>query len=985
MRLDFYSRDLASEFAQDILRQSKEVYSVSVPNLKPATIREAFGANAATGSMGKLELKFDEERETPAICGLVKGEGSDCLWANVPPVAAPFKKRNRLERLTFATQVLLCGGELSQIPCCSVIREMARGMSDRGDWERSPFYITMLDNRFDFDEYRDKVESDEMLAVVSKNFAYAYLTDITRYGEAGVDEVQKYYITRELERLGRTLDHWTEFRPSPGTNTHRFTTNLIIKSINEILDGLVGKKDIPFLNPVELPRDMISMQATSHEGDLLREYSIGDIEKTKDLLTVSDAAAAMYMYLDNALLILKNVHRTSLAKSVPTLFPGRRLPMKPELAPVLAPSEESKIKGAEWVSYLKSRQTVFGQYKLRHSTYKARGKLIKGDEKWRLFKKPAYTICFGAGDRNIASFNVDAGQIETLRRKANPVYEYEGKHFRYLKCTKKSPKSENNLYLWLEVDAEGNPLKEVEFTAKTHEEIRDLNPDLLSYTPRGASQIGSVLANEFEKNRESSDYLSSFSISGNDTAKDRLFSSVSDAVTQAFAECADSYGKFSTENVIHGACALLMKNLSDLDVQPYSNPETYFSNLEEKFHETLQKAYEDKIYTYLLAEKFAVLCALLNPDSCSEETTCYANENKLIGDTDKMLVSEKPYSEQKELAEAHKRLYQCGCSRGQDFALPEKYVQNFEYLKENFPSEYSDFAWAVKLCYGKALYEDRKLECIISESISMVPANEIPAKFADAALRDVMRELGVMVSIIKGGRLSDRPISFSEASRHMPNDMLDAMINQKERMALKVSNPLPGRPLASYSPFIVFGDEDGFRKIKDEIETLKFEDIKKIGSKNTATDPGAAQQAPNVGGTKTPIRTTNPLYIPYLGAGCGAGAKHIDAINRLMDAMGSQDIRLKQHAVDTFSCFLTRLSEISGIPLKGKVWKEIGRQNDFEFLSGSKISRAAEQMAESIASPADLLRHMEYSGIIAGFEKTYGGLSPEPEKIEVIR
>lgn len=989
MRLDFYSREQASKSARAILEQCKEVYSVSVPDLKQSTIRKLFGAKSASGGIGRMELRFDEEREFPAVCGVVKGEGSECLWSNIPPANAPFKKRNRLDRLSFATQVLLCGGELSPIPCCSVIRELAKHMSDRGDWERSPFYITMLDNRFDFDEYREKVESDEMLAVVSKNFAYAYLTDITRFGEFGLDETQKYYVTRELERLGRTLDHWSEFRPSAITNTHRFTTNLLIKSINEILEELVGKNKVPFLSPVELPKDMISMQATNEEGDLLREYSASDIANVKDPLTVSDAAASMYAFLDNALLILKNVHKTGLEKSVPTLFPGLRLPMKPELVSVLAPDEESKIRKAEWVSYEKSRQTIFGQYKLRHSTYKARGVLVKGDEKWKLFKKPSYRLSFGIGDRNIASFVVDSAQVEALRRNANPVYEYDGRRFRYLRCTKRSPKSENNLYLWLEVDAEGKPMGEVEFNAKTHEEIRDQNPALLSYTPRGASGIAAVLAKEFEKTREISDYLSAFSLHENGEAREKLFSSVSDAVLQAFAECADAYGKFSTENVLHGAYALLNGKMAESDFQTYSKPETYFSKLEENFHASMRKAYEDKVYTYLFAEKFAALCVLLNPENCSEEAVKYVNSEKLIGDADNLLLSDRPSFEQRELAKAHNTLRQCAFSRGQDFSQPEKFVQNFEYARENFPSEYSDFVSAAKAHYGQGLYESRKLECIVSDSISLIPASEIPEIFANAALRDVMRELGVMTSIIMGNRLNDRPISFSEASKHMSNDMLDSIISKHQRLAAKVTNPIPGRPFASYSPFIVFGDEDGFRKIKDEIEALKFEDIKHLGRKGAADGAGSSTKAavnPD-GGPKAIVHTMerNSLPFPYLSSGCGADSKHVDAINRLMDAMGSNDIRLKQHAIDTFACFLARLSEISGIPLKGKAWRELDRQNGHEFMSNSKIAAAAEYMAENISSPEALMRHMEYSGIIEGFEKMCGGPSPEREKIPVVR
>lgn len=945
MILDAQSRSAVFDLCDELIKNSEQVFLAEAPALNPPAIGALFNSEEVEEIGGRYEVKL--KNGDLALCSAAVGETSGNLWTNKIPEKGEFHPGTRLDRISYITQALLCSGRQRALPCCFTLRTLMDRISTKGNEGQSAFYIPFFGQNFNIYDYRQKAGSDEMLAVVLKNMAFAYLSDTVKGGSEKLSNIQKHYFRREYRYLASLADYWNEMPPSAQTSHHRYTANILLGEINKNLYQIFDSGEFPPIRNIELKKDDISINETNDEGEEIRQFSERDVAEISGTRYISDNAAAGFLMANSALKLLKCLSGSGVSSSIPTIFPDKRLNLDDEFKRSLPDYDE--IADAEWVCYEKSHKNAYGQYRIKNTSFKMWGIMREGDMRWKLLKRTSYSLIFGKNDEVITRYRMPPEDFERLRLALNPIYKWDGKFMRYVGCSYRSPVAAKNKYLWVELDDEGKILSERELNAKEHSDVRLQNPDLVTCSPRGLSNIPSLIRNEFIKATAESELLSPLAKEIGEKTKAAIVAKAANGIINAFNEmAANSEGGIlcKMEGCLHMAYKDILGDENPDSGMELPNPEAYFKKRQDRMKKSLLSAFNDGVYAYVLTDALIRLCT----PSCN------------------MNPSASPMSAEA-LLQSHRNFADRAASRGYNISDPEEAAKAFAYVKENFPSTYGDFAIAVRKHYGNHIFKRTKLKCLIDGKIEEISACDVAEIFSQAAIRDIKRELGVIASIAKGTRLSDKPVDFAKAAESIPHLFLSGIISDRECAAIKTFRPVPGKLNIPFSPFIIFGKKDGFRSTLSAIEKLKFSEIKKLSNLVSATNMKST--------ARHQVQSTEAL--PKIKRPAGCNLEQMSAINRLVASASSEEISVKNMAFDTLACLIVELCGRSGQTIPGRIWENTRDDAEYERKVASPISMASKSLAKNVQNPGGLLDEMRSCGLIEAYEKSKNIALPHTE------
>lgn len=937
---------------------------------------------------GRLELPTQTEdtnrkyRAMPVYGGMVRGERNGSFWVNFA-VDKGFKTQNRFgfAGLSFAAQVLMEAFPIGDIPRVllyeAYMRERTRLLSAESETDKKfGLYCPFLSERFDPKKYveklRDSVDNnflDDAIAQVVKNYAYCLLNDLTRPGLSNLPDEYADFFQKKYANLYRLSDYWgLDIGTTRSSYSSILTTNKLMDSIKDAFYSY----GINVGNAIRIPlaTNFISINETDDEGKEFRD--IADINIQPDTGSISDDdSMSAQVFMSNTILIAKDLLAAKFEKSVPTLFPGRKLPITAkDLVNLGTDALPDELLNASWIAYDKSINFSTGQYFVNSTRYKHADMLLRGSPKWMENRISRGVFVLGNEDKVLGKVILNADQIALIRKCLNPVFTYEDKQYRYMGSVRISDENSNGKYAykWLEVDKVGSPIAMYEFDKEKHNAIRDANPNLAGYNIRGVLSLEDDLVKASNKLRKYFPDLDSYlDLSSASMEKNTpgAISLVSTSVLRNFRDTLASVAN-NEDAYKKGIGGILNRSYNDLIAPIMSNhpasDQDYkkLDSLDTDLPRDLHTNFTSSLYLHALAHKFAIIMDV------AENRLDTQSENNVIGrlsDKDKQLIAAYKAKDPVaiEIFDSAKTLSLACDSEGVALSPHNSLKSNlrsFETLQLRQYASLKAFRKNINEYYDKSLFED-PIFPVVDDKVNkvMLGVSEASKILTERAMSGIQRELGILSSIARGSVLIDTPVKISSAAKVLPAKELIKHVNARVNMVKGSFDFSPNTYLSPYTPFTIFNDTAPFKDLCDNSQKSYLQDavaLHKFLSSQKLDQPGFTTVIDPSTKSASILREIQNNTFPK---------KAVEKLNSLISGVNSNDPALK--AVCTEALAAVCLEALGS----AKSSKDIDILNQSIGTGESYAAAAGFELARELNISGELLVTLESQGTINALVK----------------
>lgn len=884
--------------------------------------------------------------------GYSRGEISGSLWTNFP-IDKKFspKRKYAAATLSFVAQVLLESIPHGNISNSLLFEEyVKRRYSFRNEKEQRrkemTLYTPFFEKNFNVEKYKafvlsgDKSYPDNDISQVTKNFAFCILSDITEAGSMELTKKDQEFLSGQYAKLTRLLDIWeNDIGVSRASYSNVVTTNKLLESIHKGFSAL----GIEVGNPptLKVAPQMESINEVDDEGKEFKQFSNSDMYAATEVMgQLADEKMAAVTFLSNALLLAKGVMNTSLEKTVPTVFPNKRLDISKDAhADVLSKLPEC-IKDASWISYESALILSTGQYYTHNTKFKQAGKILNGGARWQDKSISRYVFTYGDDKNVLGKVMLNPEHMTYVRANLHPTYEYNGKYYRYLFCER----GKDGGFYWLEVDKDGRSLGTTHiFSKEVHEQIRDNNPELTGKNTRGVVNLYSDLKKALSKQARFSPVIDGY-LNNMADLDNPAIGSVVQSVNNNFV---DTIRTDSISGLAENLETILHRSYNDL-VAPFGDSKSPYSLslTEETFKKDLTSAYSTMLDVKAVTDKMFKIGDILTNNVNMKDPTL-TEKDKALGDA---LLKQDPVACALRSAslELQQALTSEGIAIGPNMNL-KQLANAISDVELHSPKAIRSFRQALKDYYGDISQEVKVPVFNTKEgSIGLLPAGEAVQSLVDMTITGVKRELGVLSSIAMSQPLSDRPISFSKAAEALPPEILDLHLNIRKGAAMGGLDQYQGKAMVPYTPFVTFGTNLEFKQLCQKSQSAHMEDIKTLASmlpkrESATVVPKVNTQAHML---SQPIIPDDPVAASRLGM--------------LIDAINHGSIGMQSVARDSLAgvCIYAMVS--SGD--KGPELKKLQAAYDLDM--DSYAFKSGESLAKEYNNPEGLLKALRDSGVV---------------------
>lgn len=983
------SKDEMTPLVSRMVRASLYTLSVETSDFRMSTfaaLNPAVSEITAVGGdsvvyRGKLSLPYKSNnpehsmRRMPVYGGMVRGERGGSLWFNFSA-----KDRFQAQRrfgyagLSFAAQVLMEAYPLKNIPRVAVFEAYLR---ERNNFLRNPnkqlrnlgLSCPFLMENFNANRYVSEVRDsnplyrDESISQVTKNYAFCLLRDLMAPGNVNLTDEQMGYFRDKYRNLLFLSDLWgQDIGTTRNTYSSVITTNKLMESLREAF----YTHGVNIGDPVKLSvsSNAVSLNETDEEGKEFRDISSDVYEVTRGIGDIdSDEIMSAQLFLSNALLIAKDVLGAKVEKSVPTVFPGKKLTIDPAmLFSLLSNDMPEELNKATWISYDNSLNFVTGQYYIKASKYKHAGKLLQGSAKWMDSRISRGVFTIGNEDQVLGKMLLNGEQMGVVRRLLHPTFKLGDRAYRYLGYNR--TKGGSDTYNWVEVDEHGSPVAIHAFSKEKHLELRDANPELAGYNTRGMLSLYSDLEKAINKQSRYSPKIDNYLTINRNNAEPPALSILSNTVLRNFHDTLAMAGN-GNDALMESLGSILGRTYNDL-VAPLNAADNGFGKLSKEelctLDEDLRKQsrtfYSNSLVTHVIACKCEVIRRLGAGD---------ANAFSFFSSNDKDFslwsdVVEKEDPEALDLVAKANSLYAAceaeGVNLSSDNTLRAN-VRAMETLQLRQYAPLKSFRLALYDYYGKTLMENEKVPVFnpkkrSTEHMSLSAAAEF---LSDTTVDNIYRELGFLSAISNGTPMDNKPISVEEAAKSIPGELLKAHINLRVSMAQQAFDYIPKKSILAYSPFSIFGNDATIKELCDKSQSVYLRDAKALHSlvpsaKSIPVENSVAEKSSSTVEVSTPAK-----------------AKKLPEIH---------DVSLPKESLSAFNALVSGINH--GNPGMASVCEEaliavcLGAMRDSDAnkyrdlfqneVSDSYASNAGLDLADKLNSDGNLFEMLKASGIV---------------------
>ena len=853
------SKNEMTPFVSRMVRASLYTLSVETSDFRMSTFAElnpAVSDISAVGGdsvvyKGSLNLPFADDnpermvRRIPVYGGMVRGERGGSLWFNFS-ASDRFHAQRRFgyAGLSFAAQVLMEAYPIKDIPRVAVFEAYLR---ERTNFVRNPdvqlrnlgLFCPFLMENFNANKYiselRDSTSplyQDEPIAQVTKNYAFCLLRDLVDSGNVNLTDEQVAYFRDKYRNLLFLSDLWgQDIGTTRNTYSSIITTNKLMESLKEAfyIHGVnIG-------DPLKLSSspEVLSLNETDAEGKEFRDISSDVYEVTRGIGDIdSDEVMSAQLFLSNALLIAKDVLGAKVEKSVPTVFPGRKLNISPSiLSSLLSNNMPTELSKATWISYDNTLNFVTGQYYIKASKYKHAGKLLQGSAKWMDNRISRGVFTIGNEDQVLGKILLNGEQMGVVRRFLHPTFKLGDRFYRYLGFNR--VKGDSNTYNWVEVNEHGIPIALHAFSKEKHLKLRDANPELTGYNTRGMLSLYSDLEKAINKQSRYSPKIDNYLTISRNNAEPPALSILSNTVLRNFHDTLAMAGN-GDDALVESLGSILGRTYNDL-VAPLNGTDNGFEKISKEelytIDEDLRKQsrafYSNSLLTHVIACKFETIHEFGkgNPGSVklsgADEDLCGA------------VAAGEPAA--MELVAKANSLYAACEAEGVNLSRDNTLRANLRAMETLQLRQYAplkSFRLALYDYYGNSLTEDEKVPVFNPQKRSTeVMSVSAAAKFlSDATVDNIYRELGFLSAISNGTPMDNKPTSAADAAKTIPGGLVKAHVNLRTSMAQQAFDYTPQKPILAYSPFSIFGNDATIKELYDKSQSAYLRDAKALHS-----------------------------------------------------------------------------------------------------------------------------------------------------------
>ena len=989
-----------------MVHSSLRVLAVETPDFRMSTfaklnpsVRDIESVNSdAVVYKGRLELPRQtyeankRNRTMPVYGGMVRGERNGSFWVNFA-VDKNFKTQNRFgfSGLSFTAQVLMEAFPIGDIPRVLLfeeyMRERTRLLSAGSEIDKKfGLYCPFLSERFDSKQYveklRDSVDNDfldDAISQVVKNYAYCLLNDLARPGLTNLSDEYADFFQKKYANLYRLSDYWAM---DIGSTRSSYSTILTTNKLMESVKDAFYSYGINVGNAIKIPlsTSFISLNETDEEGKEFRDFSSVNIQSDLGSISDDDTMSAQ-VFMDNAILIAKDLLSAKFEKSVPTLFPGRKLPIPGSVLSNLGKDAlPSDFLNATWIAYDKSINFSTGQYFVNSTRYKHADMLLRGSPKWMENRISRGIFVLGNENEVLGKVILNAEQIVLIRKFLNPVYSFEDKQYRYMGSVRSIDEKSKDKYAykWLEVDKTGTPIAMYQFTRDKHNAIRDANPDLTGYNIRGVLSLEDDLLKASNKLRkyfpDLDNYLESFS-KLSDKGSPEAIAAVSTSILRNFRDTLSTVAN-DEDAYKKGIGGILNRSFNDLiapimSQRPISEEDNKkIDKLDEDIERELSTNFSSTLYLQALAHKFAIITDVIEKDK-DQQPASTKFENLSV--KDKQLISAYKAKDPiaMEIFDSAKTL---GLACESEFVAISPYnslklnLRSFETLQLRQYAPLRAFRKNINEFYGDDLFKDPLFPVVdYKRNKVMLGISDASKILTERAISGIQRELGVLTSIARGSVLSDTPVKVSSAAKVLPAKELIKHVNARVNMVKGSFDFAPNTYLSPYTPFTIFNDTAPFKNLCDNSQKAYLHDAvalhKFLSSQNLDQVKDIPKSSVSAIETTT-LKEVHNVTFPK---------KSAEKLNSLIAGFNSSDPALKSVCSEALAAICLEAMGNSNHS------KDIDILNQTIGTGESYAATAGFELAKELNVSGELLSTLESNGTITMLVKQLCNEIPNPE------